>query len=606
MTSRLRVAFVKYAGMTAGGTERWLQTIAAHLPRDRFDVTYFWSGAAAEIGSSRRAPATDPHRLASMHDAGLDLVEFHVQALDLRRPTAPWKETDFWELFDPSAFDLVQTSKVGLPEYPFVDMPVPVFEFVAYNGGVDPSPSIVRSGHPSQWSRAWWCHQGGRLDRSFVHPVPASPPAARGDLRDELGIDADALVVGFHQRPDDGTMSPVQLAAVAALGRSDIHVVVLGGSALYQQQARQLGLAHCHFLPPTGDGVRISQFLQTLDVFTHGRRDGETFGLVLAEAMVHGLPCLSHRVPGNANAQRETIGPGGDVVDDVAGYEAALRILLDDPETRSVVSERGRKHATQRFSTAAAVEAQAAEYESFIAGRRPPKTWGYGEVPQGFLLSGTVEDPHDPAAAIVTGALDASEVIAALTEVLPAAAPGPIVLTADLRPVVLWLATRSQHGRRVTIHETLIGTCRELLVDLRLNGVEEAVEVRHHPECAWAGADIAAANLPVGTVVVACDGLADGNQMPAGDLILVRGWAASEPDPLPPGMAVRNLRSGRHRWTVTGRPTLVNLTEVAFRQQASVERRRRLNRAAARRALPVRQWAVAWWHAGRATARALR
>ncbi|MGI8684757.1 MAG: hypothetical protein ACR2MO_06670 [Acidimicrobiales bacterium] len=61
-----------------------------------------------------------------------------------------------------------------------------------------------------------------------------------------------------------------------------MHVVVLGGSSLYRDQARRNGLGRTHFLDPTADGVSISRFLNTLDVFIHGRRDGETFGTVLA------------------------------------------------------------------------------------------------------------------------------------------------------------------------------------------------------------------------------------------------------------------------------------------------------------------------------------
>lgn len=591
VTDRMRIAFVKYAGMTAGGTERWLQTMAAHLPRDRFDVTYFWSDSVPEIGSSRMAPPTDPNRLAYMRDAGVELVEFHLEALDLRRATAPWKETDFWELFDPKAFDLVQTSKVGVPEYPFVDMPVPVFEQVAYNGGVDRTPSIVRSGHWSEWSRAWWCRRGGRLDRSFVHPIPAAPPAATGDLRSELGIDRDTLVVGFHQRQDDRTMSPVQLAAVARLRSRDVAVVVLGGSALYQEQARGLGLERCHFLPATSDPARISRFLQTLDVYTHGRRDGETFGLALAEAMTHGRPCLSHRVPGNANAQRETIGPGGEVVDDVDGYTIALRALLDDQARRILIGQRGRQHATARFSTTTATEALAAEYDAFIAGRPPPKTWGFGEVAEGFLLSGTVEDPDDPAAAVVTGVLRDGGLIAALRKVLPVAPPGSVDLTTDLRSVALWLACHRDHGRKVTVHESELGACLQLQADLRLNGAEEAVELRHHEACSFAPSDAARAQLQTsGVLVVGARGLAAERSRPRGDLTLVRGSAGP---------------AGR-RWSVAGSPDLVRITRRSFQRQAAANLRTSAARAAARRVLPVRQRLVQSGRAALAAARSLR
>jgi glycosyltransferase involved in cell wall biosynthesis len=65
-----------------------------------------------------------------------------------------------------------------------------------------------------------------------------------------------------------------------------------------------------HFLGEDGDNIQISKFLNTIDIFAHGRKDGETFGAVFAEAMMHGKPCLSHYSP-IANAQKETMGNGG-------------------------------------------------------------------------------------------------------------------------------------------------------------------------------------------------------------------------------------------------------------------------------------------------------
>ena len=32
----IKVAFIKFGGMANGGTEKYLQTIAAHLPKDEF------------------------------------------------------------------------------------------------------------------------------------------------------------------------------------------------------------------------------------------------------------------------------------------------------------------------------------------------------------------------------------------------------------------------------------------------------------------------------------------------------------------------------------------------------------------------------------------
>ena len=92
----------------------------------------------------------------------------------------------------------------------------------------------------------------------------------------------------------------------------------------YQQQASDLGLINFTQMNHTGDDNVIHSLLNSLDVYTHGRSDGETFGLVLTEAMFHGLPLISHSAQNNA--QKEVIGNAGKVLsqEDIVGYSTEM------------------------------------------------------------------------------------------------------------------------------------------------------------------------------------------------------------------------------------------------------------------------------------------
>ena len=46
----IKVAFIKFGGMANGGTEKVLQTIASELPKDEFDVDFFYCDSAPYIG----------------------------------------------------------------------------------------------------------------------------------------------------------------------------------------------------------------------------------------------------------------------------------------------------------------------------------------------------------------------------------------------------------------------------------------------------------------------------------------------------------------------------------------------------------------------------
>jgi glycosyltransferase involved in cell wall biosynthesis len=473
----IRVAFVKYAGLSAGGTERWLQTIANGLPRDRFAVTYFY----CEPVPGTSVPGTDPYRKRVLEDAGVELVEFHVGSLE-NDSLKTWADTDFWELFNDKQFDLVQTAKEGLPEYPFGALGVPVFEQVAYNAGVDHSPGIVRSGHWSQWQRTWWTQRGGDISKSFVTPLPVRRPHTDLTLRAELGIDDDAVVVGFHQRVDDKIFSPVQLQAIRSLHRADITVLVLGGSIRYRRQAEELGLERFHSLAHTGDDTYISRFLNTLDIYTHGRRDGETFGSVLAEAMMHGVPCVSHRAPGGGNAQVETIAGGGFVATTAEEYGHRLRWLVDERGERRRLGDNGRQHALARYGVALAVSQMAAEYEAFAHGNPPPAPplRPYGEAPEGFLIAGPIVDPRDPSFAVVNGR-SIRPVSTRLVASVASQFADVVEVGAD-QAYEGFVAVARAH-RSLTVVESQEGTCHALTDTLRYNDWTGVVRVAHGPNC---------------------------------------------------------------------------------------------------------------------------
>ena len=487
----IRIAFVKYVGLSHGGTERWLQTLAAHLPADQFAVEYFYADAVPYVGSTQVSPRTDPDRKLWMQERHVPLIEFRLDAIDLTRPTHPWINSNFWELFHQDRYDIVQTAKEGPAEYPFCAMRVPVFEFVAYNGGVDHSKNTVRSIHPSQWQRAWWMGRGGRFDKSLVVPVPVSAPVGDDNLRSQLNIPVEAVVAGFHQRVDDQLFSPVQLSAFQRIAALDRHFVILGGSQRYLDQARELRIPNVHFLEATADGRAISRFLNTLNVMAHGRRDGETFGAVLAEAMRHGVPCVSHRVAAGGNAQHETIGPAGFVVDSVEEYSDALNRLMADSGLRDHLAAKGREHSEQRYSIDSVVEQMVYHYHQFL-GRptvpipRPPIA--YGEVSGGLLMAGDVDDPAHPAHAVLTGITPRGRQAAVLRAILPSV--GAVVELGASRPCLALFAARWGEERvPISVIETQPGTCEATLISLVLNNWETRVELIHATDCPTGDSD---------------------------------------------------------------------------------------------------------------------
>ena len=52
LRNKSKIAFIHPSGLTLGGTERWLQMIAANLPKEEFEIDYFYQISDVELQSS--------------------------------------------------------------------------------------------------------------------------------------------------------------------------------------------------------------------------------------------------------------------------------------------------------------------------------------------------------------------------------------------------------------------------------------------------------------------------------------------------------------------------------------------------------------------------
>jgi len=350
--------------MSSGGTEKWLQMMAVNLPKSQFQVDYYYCDSAPYIGSNYKHSDTDPARLSYMKQHHVHLIKFQVGAKNITSLTHDWIDTNFWDVFDESKYDLVQTAKAGPAEYPFFLLKLPIVECVTLDAEVDNSSNIVWSILLSGWQRRRWVKKGGDARRSSIIPIPTFSPRSCENLRKRLHIPQQALVFGMHQRADANIYSPIPLKAFSDLKHKNAYFLIMGGSHLYQKQARALNLKNVFFVQHSGDERDISLFLNTLDVYAHGRKDGETFGAVIAEAMMHGLPCISHYTD-NSNAQVETIGNAGFCALNTKEYTRYMERMLSS-NLRRKLSSLALSKAHQSYSLQAAVEQLADIYNILI------------------------------------------------------------------------------------------------------------------------------------------------------------------------------------------------------------------------------------------------
>lgn len=374
MEKKIKIAFIKYAGLSAGGTEKFLQTVATNLDKDRFEVDYYYyCDASPYVGSDYRHADTNQERLRYIKERNINLVKFKVEAKDINTYTHDWVNTDFWDVFDEKKYDIIQTGRAGHPEYPFYKIKkTPIVDSIHTLAGVDNSYNISRVMHITKWSARQWVKMRGDKKRIVLvsHPMEIKPEV--GDLKKELSLEGK-FVFGLHQRDDDSIFSDIPLKAYKKIENENTAFVIMGGSNLYEKQAKDLGIKNFTKLPHSGNPQDIYNFLQTLTVYSHGRKDGELNSTAMAEAMYFSLPMVSHYSSG-ANGHVECIGEGGNVVKSIDEYSEELKKLMVDKEYFQYRKNNSKKRFMEMYDLKSQISIISKIYEDVIKNPLPYKT----------------------------------------------------------------------------------------------------------------------------------------------------------------------------------------------------------------------------------------
>jgi phosphatidyl-myo-inositol alpha-mannosyltransferase len=166
----------------------------------------------------------------------------------------------------------------------------------------------------------------------FAGDHTAGPPAGRA-LR--------VLFVGRFGEPRKGFSSLLDAAALLAGQGRPVEVSVVGDGPVerFASRAERLGIRFLGRLP---DG-ELAERYRTSDVFCAPSLGGESFGMVLVEAMAAGCPVVASAIPGYAEAARGAallVPPG-----DPAALAAALARAGQDEALRARLRARGQARA---------------------------------------------------------------------------------------------------------------------------------------------------------------------------------------------------------------------------------------------------------------------
>ncbi len=332
---RLRVLHVlKSLGL--GGTEKVAQLFLTHLDHGRFETAAHSpedgpraaqiraGGSATYVGMPlARALAAFRPQIIHLHRAGWPEPDFlrPVRDYAARNPVAVF-ETNVFGRYDPTPMGRV------------IDTHLFVSRFCAER-------FVRHTGVRPLWPACGVLHNPVDTD-FFAAALPHGP-------------NFSAPVLGRVSRADPGKWSRLALDILPLLAREvpGFRYRVIGGVPEAEAFVHGQGLENSvEFLPPVATDAELAAFYGGLFALAHANDAGESFGLVIAEAMACGLPVVTHPSAGERdNAQLELVEHGvtGFVATTAREYADAARWLFERPDEARRMGLAGKKRATEWF-----------------------------------------------------------------------------------------------------------------------------------------------------------------------------------------------------------------------------------------------------------------
>lgn len=351
--------YLRHLGL--GGTEKTCQLFFEHATRGEFEVAvaYEKNGVHPRLEEFKRG--------AKVSGGNFFMVDSYGEG---KEPN-PASLQAVISYFKPS---ILHTYRSGYVEFPEPGMHVQVPHFIETNvfGHYDSNILVSRSLFMSEWLMHNTLRQLAPISRSLLprrfdfvnNPVEQPCTSARLPIRDRWGDNVIAL--GRVGRPDNGIYNSINVEAARLLRMQgyDVRFIVVAPPSNMVDDLAKYDIPF-YAIEPTTDPLVLSTAYNSMDIYAHARADGETFGVNIAEAMIHGLPVVTHYARpsfqgmGVFQAQAELVDTSetGWVVNNTpAEYAEALKLLIDDRKMLADMGTAGKDKAEREFEVSVCMQ----------------------------------------------------------------------------------------------------------------------------------------------------------------------------------------------------------------------------------------------------------
>jgi len=293
-----RILFYHVSGLSFAGTEKFLQILAKYLNHDLYDIYFMYSPKPRSCFGGRALDG----RLDYFENTPVKLISFNYEKLDNKYPYFVHKMSpSIFEVIKNNNIDLLITAGAGYSEFPFnVIKNIPIVLLNIFG-----SPSIQKNIIYNI------CISGAvankikpivSKEKIKVMYIPSEGPTedsfGNGKvLRKKLNIKDGKIIFGRIGRDSDDIFDPIGIMAFKKVVKEMpwIHYLIMSSPPILRKIVKEQKIPNVHFLEPSAKEEDVWTFHQAIDVLAHFRKDGESCGLNIVEAMLCGKPIISHK-----------------------------------------------------------------------------------------------------------------------------------------------------------------------------------------------------------------------------------------------------------------------------------------------------------------------
>ena len=313
-------------GLNYAGTNRTMERFVREMDKKKFNVFVLYN----EISNELYNKTDELSRLEWFKEIpNITLVPFKMwDRENISEYYSPYK-TNFFEVIEslPEKINIFHFHRSGHTEWPITPKTKHLFDKLVETNIFAGDDNVMNLDLSLCVSKHIFDRKSNKKNTKILYNGVESPKTTE-NLRDKLKIDESTFVFGRIGRDSNFTEISLRAFKEVETRRQNVKYIIVNPCYHTKQFVESQEIKNVIFLDKIIDDVEISKFFNTIDCLAHYRSDGESCGVNIQEAMIHGKPVISH-ISDTFNAQQEVIGNAGYVVNNSYEYFAKMMTLID-------------------------------------------------------------------------------------------------------------------------------------------------------------------------------------------------------------------------------------------------------------------------------------